>query len=392
MSGSGRRVILVSRGLDPIGTGRQVLLAAGGLAERGFEVHLATVSLDGSPEGPFATGSDGIAAIHSISSRPAPSNLPVDPAAIGGLARLLRRCDFDLVEAWGWSSGVAAAAALAVAGLARGRRPPLVFRVATPPGRSWPRRAALSQATVVLADGDEVAAACREAAPGTAVVVVPPGIPTKPINPADPANPAVAPPRHEVATRYGLRADRPWTLSVAPLESPSRLERLLWAMDQIDVVHRGVEHLLIGAGSQSARLARRARVQYVADRLKVVPCLQPPIHDGASDLVAHASIVWQSGEVALGGAILEAMAAGRPIVAVESMAACNLIEDGVSGRIVPADPTSEFPRQAVRLLEDSALAARLGEAARLRAIERFSLQAFHEAHAAAIERITSGLV
>jgi D-inositol-3-phosphate glycosyltransferase len=389
MSGQGRRVVLVSRGLDPIGTGRQVLLAAAGLAERGCEVHLATVSHDGSPEGPFATGSGGIAAIHSISSRPAPSNLPVDPAAIGGLARLLRRGDFDLVEAWGWSSGVAAAAARVMAGLARGRRPPLAIRAATPPGGSWPRRAALSQAEIVLADGDEVAAACREAAPGTPVVVVPPGIPTEPINPA---KPAAAPPRDEVAARYGLRADRPWTLSVAPLESPSRLERLLWAMDQIDVVHREVEHLLIGAGSQSARLARRARVQHVADRLKVVPCLRPPIHDGACDLVAHASIVWQSGEVALGGAILEAMAVGRPIVAVESMAACNLIEDGVSGLIVPADPTSEFPRQAVKLLEDATLAARLGEAARLRAIERFSLQAFQAAHAAAMERITSRIV
>ncbi len=386
MSGSGRRVILVSRGLDPIGTGRQVLLAAAGLAERGFEVHLATVSLDGSPDGPLAKAAGGIVAVHSMSNRPAPSNIPVDPAAISGLAGLLRRGDFDLVEAWGWSSGVAAAAALAVAGLARGRRPPLVFRVATPSGRSWPRRAALSRATVVLADGDDVAAACREAAPGTPVVVVPPGIP------AETVNPAAAPPRHEVATRYGLRADQPWTLCVAPLESPSRLERLLWAMDQIDVVHQGVEHLLIGAGSQSGRLARRARVQQVADRLKVVPYPRPPLPEGASDLVAHATLVWQSGEVALGGVILDAMAAGRPIVAVESMSARNLIEDGVSGKIVPADPASEFPRQAVKILEDAAMAARLGEGARLRATERFSLQAFHEAHAAAIERFTSGIV
>jgi len=383
MSGQGHRVILVSRGLDPVGTGRQVLLAASGLVARGFEVHLATVSLDGSTDGPLMTAGGPIAAVHPLSSRPTPSNLPVDPSAIGGLARLLRSVEFDFVEAWGWSSGVAAAAALAIAGLARRRKPPLAIRAATPPGRSWPRRAALSRANIVLADGDMVAAACREAAGGTPVVVVPPGIP---INPADPAP---IPPRDEVAARYGLRADRPWTVSVAPLEAPSRLERLLWAMDQIDVVHRGVEHLLIGAGSQSGRLARRARVQLVDERLKVVSSLQPPICKGAGDLLAHAAIVWQSGEVALGGAILDAMAAGRPIVAVESMAACTLIEDGVSGRVVPAEPASEFPRQAVKLLEDPQRAARLGEAARLRAAERFSQQAFHAAHVAAIERLTS---
>lgn len=385
MSGQGHRVVLVSRGLDPIGTGRQVLLAASGLVARGSEVHLATVSVDGSTDGPLMTAAGPIAAVHPLSSRPAPSNLPVDPSAIGGLARLLWRGDFDLVEAWGWSSGIAATSAIAIAGLARRRRPPLVIRAATPPGRSWPRRAALSRADIVLADGDMVAAACREAAGGTPVVVVPPGIPTEPVNPAETA---AIPPRDEVAARYGLRADRPWTVSVAPLEAPSRLERLLWAIDQIDVVHRGVEHLLIGAGSQAGRLARRSRVQLVADRLKVVPCLQPPLREGAGDLLAHAALVWQSGEVALGGAILDAMAAGRPIVAVESMAARTLIEDGVSGRVVPADPASEFPRQAAKLLEDPQLAARLGEAARLRATERFSLHAFHAAHAAAIERIT----
>ena len=389
MSGFGRRVVLVSRGLDPIGTGRQVLLAAGGLAERGFEVHLATVSLDGSPDGPLMTAGGGVAAVHPLSRRPVPANLPVDPGAICRLAGLLGSGDFDFVEAWGWSSAVAAASALAIGSLGRGHRPPLVIRAATPPGRSWPRRAALPRANVVLADGDEVAVACRDVAPGRPVVVVPPGIPVEPVNPA---KPAAVPPRDAVAARYGLRTDRPWTLCVAPLEAATRLEQLLWAMDQIDVVHRGVEHLLVGAGSQSRRLARRARVQYVADRLQVVPCLQPPILDGASDLVAHAAIVWQSGEVALGGAILDAMAMGRPIVAVESAAARNLIEDGVSGRIVSAEPVSEFPRQAVRLLEDAAFAARLGEAARLRAAERFSLQAFHAAHAAAIERLTSGIL
>ena len=146
-------------------------------------------------------------------------------------------------------------------------------------------------------------------------------------------------------------------------------------------------HRLIGAGGQAAGIARRARVQWVTPRLRLVPRMRGPIHEGASDLVRHAAIVWQSGEVALGGAILDAMAAGRPIVAVESMAASNLIEDGASGRIVPADPVSEFPRQAMKILEDEKLASRLGEAARLRATERFSVQSFHAAHATAIERL-----
>lgn len=363
-------IVLVSRGLDPIGTGRQVLLAARGLLDRGWEVHLAVVSEDG---GMATAARQAGAIVHPLSTRPASPFTGLDPALIAALAGLVRRVRTDLVECWGWTA--ATAAALAMVG---DRRPRLVIRSSTPPGRSRMRRWAIARSDVVLADSDAAAAACVAAAPGRAVMVIPPGIPID-------TGPVAT--REEVAARYGLRPDRPWTLCVAPLEATSRIERLLWAMDQLDVVHRDVEHLLVGAGGRAAGIARRARVQWVTHRLRIVPRMPGPLHHAAEDLVRHAALVWQSGEVALGGAILDAMAAGRPIVAVESMAARNLIEDGVSGRIVPADPVSEFPRQAMRLLEEAAIATRVGDAARLRAAERFSLTAFQEAHAAAIERV-----
>ena len=94
--------------------------------------------------------------------------------------------------------------------------------------------------------------------------------------------------------------------------------------------------------------------------------------DCLPDLLPRVRLVWQSGNVACGGALLDGMAHGIGTVAVESDAARQLILPGVTGTIVPADPESEFPRRALNLIEDDALAARYGSAARARVAEFFS--------------------
>lgn len=80
-------------------------------------------------------------------------------------------------------------------------------------------------------------------------------------------------------------------------------------------------------------------------------------------------------------ASLEAMATGMPIVCNESPS-CP-IEHGVSG-FVSNDP-DELREGALRLLADAALARQMGEAARARAAERFSLGAFVDAWRRVIE-------
>ena len=190
--------------------------------------------------------------------------------------------------------------------------------------------------------------------------------------------------REELAARLGLRADTQWTLCVAPLSYATRLERLVWAIDQLAVVHRGVEHVLVGQGPLAARVQRRARVQQLAERLRVVPFC-----DVLPDLLRASQLVWQSGDVAYGGAILDAMACGVPVVAVASDAARQLIVDQVTGRIVPADPESEFPRRAFNVLEDADLAARYGDAARQRAAEQFAAAPALARHVDAVERLGS---
>jgi L-malate glycosyltransferase len=69
----------------------------------------------------------------------------------------------------------------------------------------------------------------------------------------------------------------------------------------------------------------------------------------------------------MSNALLEYMAAGRAIVATAVGASSELIEDGVQGLLVRAGDAAGLAAAVRRLLEDPALAARLGAAARIKA-------------------------
>ena len=76
----------------------------------------------------------------------------------------------------------------------------------------------------------------------------------------------------------------------------------------------------------------------------------------------------------LSNALLEYMAAGRAIVATAVGGNVELIEDGVHGLLVPPGDPVRLAAAIDRLLTDDALARSLGESARRRVEERFSLE------------------
>jgi glycosyltransferase involved in cell wall biosynthesis len=73
--------------------------------------------------------------------------------------------------------------------------------------------------------------------------------------------------------------------------------------------------------------------------------------------------------------LAEAAAAGRAIVTTDVPGCRDVVEDGVSGLIVPPRDSGALARALARLLDDPALRTRLGAAARRRAEERFDLRA-----------------
>jgi glycosyltransferase involved in cell wall biosynthesis len=71
-------------------------------------------------------------------------------------------------------------------------------------------------------------------------------------------------------------------------------------------------------------------------------------------------------------ALIEAAAAGVPAVATDVGGVRDVVEDGMTGRVVTGDNPVVLAEAVERLLADDAERARLGANARARALERFS--------------------
>jgi phosphatidyl-myo-inositol alpha-mannosyltransferase len=88
----------------------------------------------------------------------------------------------------------------------------------------------------------------------------------------------------------------------------------------------------------------------------------PAVHAAGEVLVASAT-----GQESFGISLVEAMAAGLPVVASDIEGYREVVQDGVDGLLVPPRDPEALAAGLVRLLTEPGLAARLGEAGRERA-------------------------
>ncbi len=110
----------------------------------------------------------------------------------------------------------------------------------------------------------------------------------------------------------------------------------------------------------------------LADRVRVLGWVSPERRD---ELLARAGIfVLPSHAEGLPMAVLEAMAAGCPVIASAVGGIPDVIQDGVNGLLITAGDTRALAAAIRRLIDDPAFAARLGAAARATIAERFTIE------------------
>ncbi|MGD0192704.1 MAG: glycosyltransferase [Rhizomicrobium sp.] len=83
----------------------------------------------------------------------------------------------------------------------------------------------------------------------------------------------------------------------------------------------------------------------------------------------------------IANAIMEYMAVGKPVLATECGGTREIVEDGQTGYLLSPNDVETLVGHIVRLLDDSDLCARSGEAGRLRIEQEFSLARMIDAHA-----------
>ena len=103
--------------------------------------------------------------------------------------------------------------------------------------------------------------------------------------------------------------------------------------------------------------------------------------DDVGELLAAADLfVLSSRSEGLPLSILEAMAAGLPVVASDVGGVPELVVDGETGLLVPPGDPHALAAAIDRLLDDPDLRRRLGAAGRLRVSEQFDLESTQRAH------------
>jgi glycosyltransferase involved in cell wall biosynthesis len=126
--------------------------------------------------------------------------------------------------------------------------------------------------------------------------------------------------------------------------------------------------LLVGRGPEEARIRSAAAARGVLSQVVFAgeqPDVSPFLH--RMDLYAQASLT-----AGLPNAILEAMACGLPVVATAVGGTPEAVAHGSTGLLVPPGDPEALAGAAATVLEDPALAARFGHAARARVEDRFS--------------------
>ncbi|NLD42017.1 MAG: glycosyltransferase family 4 protein [Chloroflexi bacterium] len=290
--------------------------------------------------------------------------------ALSALRRLAQNA--DLMHVHGPRAAFCGRLAAATLGSARPRVVYTVHAFAAPHYR-WPASAVLlalerasaryTDAVIAVAQAQRSELLAAKACTPERITVVHNGIDL----PAPAVGEGVAQARQETRRRLGLPADARVATMVCRLYRPRDFETLLIAFRQVREELPGARLLIVGDGPY------RARVEDLVDGLwlsqQVILAGQRddvPALLAASDLLVHATVGWEGMNLS----ILEAMAAGLPVVASRVGGIPEAVVDGETGLLVTPRSPAELARALLRLLGDPGEAARLGAKglARVRAL------------------------
>jgi len=161
--------------------------------------------------------------------------------------------------------------------------------------------------------------------------------------------------------RLGIPASAPVAIYAGRLAVEKNLDFLLTAFHLAAQVVPAAQLLLVGAGADIDRLRRLAGASDLSGRVRftgAVPYEEIPAYYAASDVFVMTSLT----EVRP-LAILEAMAAGLPVVALDAPGPADTVTSGTDGFLAPHD-AGAFAETLSRVMRSTDLRLRLGANAR----------------------------
>lgn len=172
-----------------------------------------------------------------------------------------------------------------------------------------------------------------------------------------------------IRQEFGLHSSHQVITALAHIEYRKGIDTLV---DAMGIVLRQVPEaraLVVGAGSYRRVIERKVMDMNLAGRV-ILPGFRSDVHDilAASDVVVSPSYL-----EGCCNALLEAMAAGKPVVGTEVGGTPEIIEHWRNGLLVPPKDPDALAWALVRTITDEELAADFGNEGRRIVRERFSV-------------------
>ena len=177
--------------------------------------------------------------------------------------------------------------------------------------------------------------------------------------------------REAIAKRGGWPPDTVLLLAVGMMRAgakESSYTQLAEALQQVP----GDNWRLLVAGDGPRRAAiSQALETAIPGRVSFLGAQEPP--ELAETYAASDMLVWPAVDEAFGIALLEAQAAGLPVVASKQRGVPDIVASGVTGRLPPPDNIEAFAKAVGSLIEDPETRARMGAAAARRVREQYDV-------------------
>ena len=363
------RVCFVVNNLDVGGLEKVVLSLINGLDRRRFDPSLVCLLGQGKLFSELLLPPDRVLVVDKGRRRPP---LDFDPTVLGHIAQFFRRTQVEVVHTHN-------VAPLVFGGLARRlawSSAPLVYSEhnqiysATPAQRRRFRAYVRLADHVVAVSADLQTSLARDFARPSRVIHN--GVDGTRFRAAS-DDPAV-----RARTRLALGcAEGDFVVGTGVVLSPQKgVTHLLGAAKRVLARAPDARFLVAGEGPNRPELERQAAALGLGDRLRFVGYRRDiPDFLSALDLYVLPSL-WEGLPLSL----LEALAAGKPVVATAVGGNPEIVEDGVGGRLVPPRDEAALADAILRVRGDEALRRAVSERNRARFERHFSLEAMLAGH------------
>jgi glycosyltransferase involved in cell wall biosynthesis len=355
------KLLLLIPTLDRSGAEKQFTLLATRLPREEFDVHAVALTRSGPYEAPLREAGIRLTILNK--------RLRIDPIALWRLRSLVGAEQPDIIHSWIF-------AANAYARLVTGGRPRPKIIISERCVDSWKSgwqlwldRRQIGRTTRLVGNSASVAEFYAGlGVPAEKLKVIHNGVEIRTERSAD---------REQILSEFQVPPQARLIGFVGRLARQKRVHDIIWAMQLLQQLTDRVYLLLVGEGPERNDLIALARHMGCEHLVRFAGA-----RADAPRLIAACNVFWLASEFeGMSNSLMEAMAAGVPVVATDIPPNRELVVDGETGYLVRVGDSVGMAQFTDRILADPALAQRLGTAGRERMRKNFSIDRMVAAHA-----------